>query len=219
MLPSSGPALPRRIGRSTRALARVRRLSRASSAHCPHCCQSTCRLRIGNPRPRQVAITAHRRTHLPSGCGDLDTIPIARLSPAVQFNPASMRSRPAVTQPAACATSQNPLDSQEGREVFQDAGWAGGQPGWLAPICRAGRRRFRETGSMASKPMGRCRPKKIVGEHRDWLLKRCRGQTSPCEAWSASWPSVACRSITGRSGTSFTARSSLIKKDAGRQRA
>jgi putative transposase len=37
-------------------------------------------------------------------------------------------------------------------------------------------RRFRETGSMASKPMGGCRPKKIVGEHRDWLLKRCREQ-------------------------------------------
>ena len=80
-------------------------------------------------------------------------------------------------------------------------------------------RRFRETGSMASKPMGGCRPKKIIGRHRDWLLKRGRGQTSPCEAWSASWPSVACRSTTGRSGTSFTARSSLIKKDAGRQRA
>jgi putative transposase len=37
-------------------------------------------------------------------------------------------------------------------------------------------RRFRETGSMAAKPMGGCRPKKIVGEYRDWLLERCRGQ-------------------------------------------
>jgi putative transposase len=27
--------------------------------------------------------------------------------------------------------------------------------------------RFRETGSVAAKPMGGCRPKKIVGEHRD----------------------------------------------------
>jgi transposase len=34
--------------------------------------------------------------------------------------------------------------------------------------------RFRETGSPAAKPMGGCRPKKIVGEHRDWLLNRCR---------------------------------------------
>jgi putative transposase len=36
--------------------------------------------------------------------------------------------------------------------------------------------RFRATGSMAAKPMGGCRPKKIVGEYRDWLLERCRGQ-------------------------------------------
>src|ERR1700682_2797802 len=40
-------------------------------------------------------------------------------------------------------------------------------------------RRFRETGSMAAKPMGGCRPKKIVGQHRDWLLERCRGQDLP----------------------------------------
>ena len=38
------------------------------------------------------------------------------------------------------------------------------------------RGRFRETGSMAAKPMGGCRPKKIVGQHRDWLLERCRRQ-------------------------------------------
>jgi len=37
-------------------------------------------------------------------------------------------------------------------------------------------RRFRETGSLAARPMGGCRPKKIVGQHRDWLLGRCRGQ-------------------------------------------
>ena len=34
--------------------------------------------------------------------------------------------------------------------------------------------RFRESGSVAAKPMGGCRPKKIVGEHREWLLERCR---------------------------------------------
>jgi putative transposase len=34
--------------------------------------------------------------------------------------------------------------------------------------------RMRETGSVAAKPMGGCRPKKIVGAHQDWLLKRCR---------------------------------------------
>ena len=37
-------------------------------------------------------------------------------------------------------------------------------------------RRFRETGSLAAKPMGGCRPKKIVGRYRDWLLDRCGGQ-------------------------------------------
>ena len=37
-------------------------------------------------------------------------------------------------------------------------------------------RRFRETGSLAAQPMGGCRPKKIVGRYRDWLLKRCQEQ-------------------------------------------
>jgi putative transposase len=37
-------------------------------------------------------------------------------------------------------------------------------------------RRFRETGSVAAEAMGGCRPKKIVGEHRDWLLQRCQGE-------------------------------------------
>ena len=34
--------------------------------------------------------------------------------------------------------------------------------------------RFRSTGSVAALPMGGQRPKKIVGEHRDWLVRRCR---------------------------------------------
>jgi putative transposase len=37
-------------------------------------------------------------------------------------------------------------------------------------------RRHRETGSVAARPMGGCRPKKIVGEYREWLLERCRSQ-------------------------------------------
>ena len=37
-------------------------------------------------------------------------------------------------------------------------------------------RLYRQTGSLAAKPMGGCRPKKIVGEYRDWLLERCQGQ-------------------------------------------
>ena len=35
--------------------------------------------------------------------------------------------------------------------------------------------RFRTTGSVAASRMGGHRPKKIIGAHRDWLLKRCRG--------------------------------------------
>ena len=37
-------------------------------------------------------------------------------------------------------------------------------------------RRHQETGSVAAKPMGGCRPKKIVGAYRDWLLERCRAR-------------------------------------------
>lgn len=35
-------------------------------------------------------------------------------------------------------------------------------------------RRFRETGSVAPGQMGGHRPKTIRGEHRDWLLRRCK---------------------------------------------
>lgn len=35
-------------------------------------------------------------------------------------------------------------------------------------------RRFRETGSVAPGQMGGHRPRKIRGEHRDWLLERMR---------------------------------------------
>lgn len=35
-------------------------------------------------------------------------------------------------------------------------------------------RRFRESGLLSALPMGGRRPKKLVGEHRDWLLQRCR---------------------------------------------
>ena len=34
--------------------------------------------------------------------------------------------------------------------------------------------RFRETGGVAPGQMGGHRPKKLVGEHREWLVKRCR---------------------------------------------
>jgi len=34
--------------------------------------------------------------------------------------------------------------------------------------------RYRRTGSAAPRRMGGHRPKKLVGEYRDWLLQRCR---------------------------------------------
>lgn len=34
--------------------------------------------------------------------------------------------------------------------------------------------RFRETGSVSPGQMGGHRPRKITGEHRDWLIRRCR---------------------------------------------
>jgi putative transposase len=34
--------------------------------------------------------------------------------------------------------------------------------------------RYRRTGSVAPGRMGGHRPKKLVGEYRDWLLQRCR---------------------------------------------
>ena len=34
--------------------------------------------------------------------------------------------------------------------------------------------RFRRTGSVAPDRRGGNRPKKLVGEYRDWLLQRCR---------------------------------------------
>lgn len=36
--------------------------------------------------------------------------------------------------------------------------------------------RYRETGSFAPGQMGGHKPKALCGEHRDWLIERCRGQ-------------------------------------------
>jgi putative transposase len=35
-------------------------------------------------------------------------------------------------------------------------------------------RSYRETGRLSARPRGGRRPKKLVGEYRDWLLQRCR---------------------------------------------
>lgn len=34
--------------------------------------------------------------------------------------------------------------------------------------------RYRQTGSVAPGQIGGYRPKKLIGEYRDWLLQRCR---------------------------------------------
>ncbi len=65
--------------------------------------------------------------------------------------------------------------------------------------------RYRETGSFAPDRMGGHRPKKLVGEYREWLLKRCREKHSPCAAWSASWPSDVGRQRAGSPGRSAAA--------------
>jgi putative transposase len=61
-------------------------------------------------------------------------------------------------------------------------------------------RRHRETGSVAAKPIGGCRPKKIVGQYRDWLLERCRVRAFTLRSLVAELAERACRSTTGRSG-------------------
>jgi putative transposase len=77
-------------------------------------------------------------------------------------------------------------------------------------------RRFRETGSVAAKPMGGCRPKKIVGEHRDWLLERCQGQEFTLRGLVDE---LAARGVQVDYHTVWDFVHSENKKDAGRQRA
>src|SRR6266702_6703486 len=64
-------------------------------------------------------------------------------------------------------------------------------------------RRFRETGSVKPDQVGGYRPKKIAGAHRDWLVQRCRKADFTVRgAGGPNSPSVACRSITARCGSS-----------------
>ena len=51
---------------------------------------------------------------------------------------------------------------------------AGARFGVSYSVAIAWVRCFRETGSVVPGKMGGHRPKKIVGEHRDWLVQRCR---------------------------------------------
>ena len=76
-------------------------------------------------------------------------------------------------------------------------------------------RRRRETGSLRPGQMGAHKPRKIAGDHRLWLVVRCREGPSRCAVW---WPSWASRWMTARYGTLSMPRRSVTKKDAGRQR-
>ena len=67
--------------------------------------------------------------------------------------------------------------------------------------------RYRETGSVAPGQIGGYRPKKLVGECRDWLLKRCRERELPGVAWSGSWQNGALAWTIGWPGRSSMNRS------------
>ena len=128
-------------------------------------------------------------------------------------------------------------DSQEGREVIQDAGWAGGQPGWLDLIrwifgngwwrrsnrraCHGGRRRpvlgsasgRRSTGSPVSRDgqlaarRWAAAGRRRFGSIATWLVERCREQDFTLRGLVGELGERGLRSITARSGSSSTPRS------------
>ena len=77
-----------------------------------------------------------------------------------------------------------------------------------------------ETGSVAPGQIGGYRPKKLVGEHRDWLLQRCRDGDFTLRGLVAELADRGLqRGLSRGLGPSSTTRSSVTKKDADRQRA
>ena len=62
--------------------------------------------------------------------------------------------------------------------------------------------RFRTTGSVAASRMGGHRPRKIIGRHREWLLKRCQGSDFTLRGLVAELAQRACRSAIARCGRS-----------------
>src|SRR6266478_3310082 len=78
--------------------------------------------------------------------------------------------------------------------------------------------RYRRTGSLAFGRMGGHRPKKLVGEYRDWLVQRCRQRDFTLRGLVAE---LAQRGLTVdyRVVWNFVHDEKLCyKKDAGRQR-
>ena len=77
-------------------------------------------------------------------------------------------------------------------------------------------RHYRQTGRLSALPRDGRRPKKLVGEYREWLLQRCRERDFTLRGLVGELASGACGSTIGWSGRSSRPRSSVIKKDADR---
>jgi putative transposase len=80
-------------------------------------------------------------------------------------------------------------------------------------------RRHRETGSLKPGQMGGHKPKKISGEHRDWLVQRCREKDFTLRGLVAELGERGLK-VDYRSVWEFVHAEKLThKKDADRQRA
>lgn len=80
-------------------------------------------------------------------------------------------------------------------------------------------RRFRETGSVAPGKIGGYKPKKIKGEHRDWLVARCQEKDFTLRGLVAELAERGLE-VDYRSVWEFVHAEGLsYKKNRGRQRA
>nr|AAQ87497.1 Transposase [Sinorhizobium fredii NGR234] len=80
-------------------------------------------------------------------------------------------------------------------------------------------RLFRETGSAAAGQMGGHKPRAIAGEHRVWLVERCRAQAFTLRGLVAELAERGLQ-VDYRSVWIFVHEEGLsYKKDVGRQRA
>lgn len=79
-------------------------------------------------------------------------------------------------------------------------------------------RRFRETGSVAPRQMGGYKPKKIDGEHRDWLLERTREKDFTLRGLVAELAERGLKVDYRTVGNFVHAEKRSFKKNRGRQR-
>ena len=73
-------------------------------------------------------------------------------------------------------------------------------------------KRFRETGSVAPGQMGGHKPKKIAGEHRDWLIERCREKDFTIRGLVAELLAVRSLKVDYRSVWEFVRAENLTHK-------